>query len=220
VKAAALLFEVEDMVVERPRGGAAAPVVTAGEDSMTGVAGVVLWGPLLDRLGLVDEADRRGLRPIGPGGYSGGECYRSIVEVQLAGGDFLSDRSLLADEATARLRGANVLPSHTTLWRFCAGADLRRAAKAAAVNRAMLRRAWAMGAAPEPGVLTVDVDATLVATYGPGKEGSTFTYKHDGVALSPLLGCTARPATFWGCGPGAATPTAEEPSPASSTSAG
>jgi Transposase DDE domain group 1 len=188
VNVTALLFEVEDMVVERPRAAVPAPVVTASEDSVTGVAGVVLWGPLLDRLGLVDEADRRGLRPIGPGGYTGGECYRSIVEVQLAGGDFLSDRSLLADEATARLRGANVLPSHTTLWRFCAGADLGRAAKAAAVNRAMLRRAWAMGAAPEPGVLTVDVDATLVATYGPDKEGSTFTYKHDGVALSPLLG--------------------------------
>jgi hypothetical protein len=188
VKATALLFDVEDMVLERPRHGVPVPVVTASEDSVTGVAGVVLWGPLLDRLGLVAEADRRVLRPIGPGGYSGGECYRSIVELQLAGGDFLSDRSLLADEATARLRAGNVLPSHTTLWRFCAGADLGRVAKAAAVNRAMLRRAWAMGAAPDPGVLTVDVDATLVATYGPGKEGSTFTYKHDGVALSPLLG--------------------------------
>src|SRR5260370_22215916 len=110
------------MVLERPGVSVPAPVVTASEDSVTGVAGVVLWGPLLDRLGLVAEADRRVLRPIGPGGYSGGECYRSIVEVQLAGGDFLSDRSLLAGEATDRLRGANVLPSHTTLWRFCAGA--------------------------------------------------------------------------------------------------
>ena len=31
-------------------------------------------GPLLDRLGVVAEADRRGLRPIGPGGHTGGEC--------------------------------------------------------------------------------------------------------------------------------------------------
>ena len=69
----------------------------ASEDSITGVAGIALWGELLDHLGLVDEADRRNLRPIGPGGYTGGECYRSVVEVQLAGGDFLSDRSRQAD---------------------------------------------------------------------------------------------------------------------------
>ena len=86
------------------------------------------------------------------------------------------------------LRGAHRLPSHPTLWRFCAGADLGRVAKAAAVNRTMLARAWAMGAAPAPGLLTVDVDATLVPTYGPHKEGSTFTYKQDGVAISPMLG--------------------------------
>lgn len=184
----ALAFDLEDTRVTRPRRGVPTPVVTPSEDSVTGVAGVALWGALLDRLGLVDEADRRQLRPIGAGGYGGGECYRAVVETQLAGGEFLSDRSLLADEATTRLRGPHRLASHATLWRFCAGADLGRVAKAGAVNRAMLRRAWAMGAGPEGDVLTIDADATLVATYGPDKEGSTFTYRRDGVALSPMLG--------------------------------
>lgn len=187
MNATALRFELDDTVVKRPGRAVAKPVVEASEDSVTGVAGIVLWGELLDRLGLVGEADRRGLRPIGPGGYSGGECYRAVVELQLAGGDFLSDRSLLADEATQRLRGAHTLPSHTTLWRFCAGADLGRAAKAAAVNRALLRRAWAVGAGPAPGLLTIDPDATWVATFGPGKEGSAFSYKHE-VGMSPMVG--------------------------------
>ena len=102
---------------------------------LTPVAGVALWGPLLDRLNVVAEADRRGLRPIGAGGYTGGECYRALVETLLAGGDFLSDRALLADPATAALRGVNALPSVSTLWRFLAGAGLGRVAKAAAVNR-------------------------------------------------------------------------------------
>ncbi|MGH9081375.1 MAG: IS1380 family transposase, partial [Acidimicrobiales bacterium] len=136
---------------------------------------------------LVDEADRRNLRPIGPGGYTGGECYRSVVEVQLAGGDFLSDRSLLADEATQALRGDHALPSHTTLYRFLAGSDLGRAQRAAAVNRAMLRRAWAMGAAPDPGLLTIDPDATWITTYGKNKEGSAFSYHHE-VGMSPMVG--------------------------------
>ena len=136
---------------------------------------------------LVDTADRRGLGPIGPGGYSGGECYHPVVELQLAGGDFISDVSLLKDEATQRLRGSHALPSHTTLYRFLAGADLGRVAKAAAVNRDMLRRAWAMGAAPQPGILTIDPEATYIDTFGKLKEGSKFSYKGE-VQMSPLVG--------------------------------
>jgi hypothetical protein len=182
-----LLFEVEDVVLARPVRSVPAPVVTASEDDLTAVAGVALWGPVLDRLNVVAEADRRGLRPIGPTGYSGGECYRALVEILLAGGDFLSDRSLLADAATQTLRGDNALPSVSTSWRFLAGADLGRVAKAAAVNRVMLRRAWAAGAAPDGDRLTIDPDATRVAVYGPGKEGSAFS-RTGQTALSPLIG--------------------------------
>ena len=56
-----------------------------------------------------------------------------------------------------------------------------------AVNRDMLRRAWATGAAPAPGILTIDPDATCIDTYGKQKEGSTFSYKHE-VQMSPLVG--------------------------------
>ena len=185
MKTTATLFDAGE-IVGRPRRESARVTPTVADEEVTGVAGVALWGPLLDRLNVVEVADRRGLRPIGPGGYSGGECYRALVEVLLAGGDFLSDRSLLAG-ATQRLRGAHRLPSHTTLWRFCAGADLGRAQKAAAVNRTMLARAWAMGAGPPGGLVTIDPDATLVDTYGPGKEGSTFTYRGE-TGLSPLIG--------------------------------
>jgi hypothetical protein len=75
----------------------------------------------------------------------------------------------------------------TTLWRFLAGADLGRAKRTEALNRAMLRRAWAMGAGPGPGLITIDPDATYVDTYGPGKESSSFSYKGE-VKMSPLVG--------------------------------
>jgi hypothetical protein len=187
VNATGLLFDVDDVVLASPRRPVPRPVVAASEDDLTPVAGVALWGPLLDRLNVVAEADRRGLRPIGPGGYSGGQCYRGLTEILLGGGDFLSDRALIADPATAALRGDNPLPSVPTLWRFLGGADLGRVAKAAAVNRVMLRRAWAAGAAPEGDRLTIDPDATRVATYGPGKEGSAFS-RSGQTALSPLVG--------------------------------
>jgi hypothetical protein len=185
VNATATLFDAGE-IVARPRREAAPVKVTVTDEDVTGVAGAALWGPMLDRLNLVDAADDRELRQVGPGGYSGGECYRTLVEVLLAGGDFLSDRSLL-EGATEALRGQHAFPSHTTLFRFCAGADFGRAQKAAAVNRTMLERAWAMGAGPQGGVITIDPDATLVDTYGPGKEGSTFTYRGE-VGLSPLIG--------------------------------
>ncbi|MGH8300524.1 MAG: IS1380 family transposase [Steroidobacteraceae bacterium] len=187
MKTTPTLFEIEDPTTKRPWQRMAPAVVEASEDDVTGVAGIVLFGELLDHLGLVEAADRRNLRPIGPGGYTGGECYRPIVELQLAGGDFLSDVSLLQDEATQRLRGTHALPSHTTLYRFLAGAELGRVMRARATNRDMLRRAWAMGAAPAPGILTIDPDATYIDTYGKLKEGSTFSYKHE-VQMSPLVG--------------------------------
>ncbi|MDA3639771.1 hypothetical protein [Mycobacterium xenopi] len=56
------------------------------------------------------------------------------------------------------------MASVPTWWRFLAGADLGRVAKAGAVNRVMLRRAWAAGAAPDGDRLTIDPDATRVAT--------------------------------------------------------
>ena len=58
---------------------------------------------------------------------------------------------------------------------------------AQAVNRDLLRRAWAMGAAPTPGRLTIDPDATYIDTYGKNKEGSRFSYKGE-VQMSPLVG--------------------------------
>jgi hypothetical protein len=179
------LFDAGELIV-RPRREVARPKVVVADEAVTGVAGVVLWGPLLDRLNLVGVGDARRLREIGPGGYGGGECYRTVVEVILAGGEFLSDRSLL-EGATEQLRGAHAFPSHSTLYRFLAGADLGRAHQAAAVNRTMLARAWALGAGPAGGVVTIDPDATLVDTYGPNKEGSTFTYRGE-VGLSPLVG--------------------------------
>ena len=85
MKTTPTLFEIEDPVVKRPWQRVAPVVAEATEDDVTGVAGIALWGELLDRLGLGGEADRRNLRPIGPGGYTGGECYRAVVELQLAG---------------------------------------------------------------------------------------------------------------------------------------
>jgi hypothetical protein len=182
------LFELEEVTRARPRKAVPKPVVAASEDDITGVSGAALWGPLLDRLNVVGLGDEVGLRPIGPGGYTGGECLRALTETLLAGGDVHTDVDVLRGEATQRLRGPHALPSHDTLWRVGRGAELGRWAKAGKGGGARMARAWAGGGAPAPGVLTIDPDATLVATYGLGKEGSTFSHKHGEVGLHPLVG--------------------------------
>ena len=93
----------------------------------------------------------------------------------------------MSDEATQRLRGNQALPSHRTLFRFLAGAELGRAKQAQAKNADVLRRASATGTAAAPGRLRVDPDATWTDTYGALREGSMFSYKAE-VQLSPLVG--------------------------------
>ena len=53
MKSTATLFEIEDPVVARSWRRVAPVVAEATEDDVTGVAGIALWGELLDRLGLV-----------------------------------------------------------------------------------------------------------------------------------------------------------------------
>ena len=61
-----LLFDVEDEVLAGPARSVPAPVVSGSQEDLTPVAGVALWGPLLDRLNPVAEADRRGRARSGP----------------------------------------------------------------------------------------------------------------------------------------------------------
>ena len=76
--------------------------------------------------------------PNRPGWLWRGRVYPGrLMGISIAGGNFLADRSLLADPATAALRGSNRLPSVPTLWRFLTGADLGRVAQARAVDRTM-----------------------------------------------------------------------------------
>ena len=197
VTVAGTLFEVDEPDRSRPAEAVPKVEVEASQDDLTPVAGAALWGPLLDRVNLVDIGDRARLRDVGPSGISGGECLRALVETMLAGGDFLTDVSLLADPATSELRGGRRLPSHDTLWRFCDDADIGTVTRAAGATRVLLERLVSLAGRADPGkldgmfddhVVTVDPDATKVATYGKHKQGSTFSYNFSGTCHHPIVG--------------------------------
>ena len=197
VTVAGQLFETNEPDRTRPSEAVPKVTVEASQDDLTGVAGAALWGPLLDRTNLVDIGDRARLRDVGPSGISGGECWRALVETMLAGGDFISDVNLLADPATSELRGGRHLPSHDTLWRFCDDADIGTVTRAAGANQVLLERLVSLAGRADPGkldsmfdqdVVTVDPDATKVATYGKAKQGSKFSYNFSGTCLHPIVG--------------------------------
>lgn len=197
VTVAGQLFETDEPDRTRPVEAVPKVTVEASQDDLTPVAGAALWGPLLDRVNLVDIGDRARLRQVGPTGISGGECLRALCETMLAGGDFISDVSLLADPATQQLRGGRHLPSHDTLWRFCDDADIGTVTRAAGANRVLLERLVSLAQRADPGkldsmfddgVVTVDPDATKVATYGKAKQGSKFSYQFSGTCLHPIVG--------------------------------
>ncbi len=48
-----LLFPLDGLLTARPPAAVPKPVASASEEDLTPVAGVALWGPLLDRLNVV-----------------------------------------------------------------------------------------------------------------------------------------------------------------------
>jgi hypothetical protein len=58
------------------------------------------------------------------------------------------------------------------------------------VSRELLARAWAAGAGPGAGPLTIDLDSTICETYGLHKAGASFTYSHVR-GYHPLLAVAA-----------------------------
>jgi hypothetical protein len=66
------LVEIEDRVVTRVLRRVGRVAVRASGEHVTGVGGIAVCGEVLDRLDRVEVADRYHLRPIGPGGCSGG----------------------------------------------------------------------------------------------------------------------------------------------------
>lgn len=119
-------------------------------------------GELIDeRLGLSDKfanANR-------------GDKLLTLTYSSLLGGEWISDVSVLGAGETSRILGIRAKAPSTvgTFLRSFGWANVRQLD---AVSRIALKRAWALGAGPGDGSLTIDVDSTLCETYGSQKHGA------------------------------------------------
>ena len=95
----------------------------------------------------------------------------TLVASALAGGDCIDDAAALRAGGTARVLGC-VVKAPSTLGTFLRSFRWGHARQLDRVSRELLARAWAAGAGPGDGPLTIDLDSTLCETYGLCKEGA------------------------------------------------
>lgn len=131
--------------------------------------------------------------------YSAGEVVMSVVESQLAGGDFLCDIDYRrADDAGSALRAVARPPASTTVGYLGQRFDEKRLSALEAANAIIVGRMFDI--LPEKMRLrllctrpTIDLDPTDVEVYGKKKRGVAFNYAGERCGLAPSGGlCRGR----------------------------
>ena len=153
-------------------------------------AGLLLPAILALRLGLGEVVERYLDLNNAAGRANTGDKLLTLVASALAGGDCIDDADALRSGGTARVLGW-VVKAPSTLGTFLRSFLWGHVRQLDRVTRELLARAWAAGAGPGNGPLTIDVDSTICETYGLSKEGA----RHHGYTgqrgYHPLLAVAA-----------------------------
>jgi Transposase DDE domain group 1 len=152
-------------------------------------AGLLLPATLAERLGIEQVTDQ--LVDLGdrPGRARPGRKLLTLVHALVAGGDCIDDVELLRCGSTHAVLGHRVMAASTvgTWLRAFTFGHVRQLDQ---VCGEILARAWAAGAGPGDGPLTVDVDSTICEVYGYHKQGACYGYTHR-LGYHPLLATRA-----------------------------
>jgi hypothetical protein len=135
--------------------------------------GLVLPMTLADRLGLkalVDDGVHLG---DAPGHANTGQKALALVASALVGGNCTDDAGVLRSGRADALLGTWV-PAPSTLGTFLRSFSWPDARSLDKVAAEVLKRAWAAGAGPGDGPLTIDFDSSICTTYGLKKQGARF----------------------------------------------
>ena len=134
-------------------------------------AGLILPATLGRHLGLPELVDRHLDLGRAPGRANTGDKVMTLVASALAGGDCIDDADVLRTGGTASAIGC-VVKAPSTLGTFLRSFRWGHVRQLDRVSRELLARAWAAGAGPGDGPLTIDLDSTICETYGLAKEGA------------------------------------------------
>ena len=153
-------------------------------------AGLILPATLGRHLGLPQLVDRRLDLGRAPGRANTGDKVMTLVASALAGGDCIDDADVLRTGGTAGAIGC-VVKAPSTLGTFLRSFRWGHVRQLDRVSRELLARAWAAGAGPGDGPLTIDLDSTICETYGLVKEGARHHSYTGQRGYHPLLAVAA-----------------------------
>ncbi len=173
--------------------------VTFDDERLVADAGLILPATLAQHLGLRELFDDHVDLGDAAGHANVGHKAMTLIHSALAGGDSIDDADALRAGSTEAVLGHAVL-APSTLGTYLRSYTWGHARQLDKVAGELLARAWAAGAGPGDDPVTVDVDSSIVETYGLKKQGGTkFTYnkvrgyhplcrrRHKGCYMAPRI---------------------------------
>ena len=153
-------------------------------------AGLLLPVTLAQHLGLRELVDNHVDLGDAPGRANAGDKMLTLVASALAGGDCIDDDDVLRIDGTAGALGC-VVKAPSTLGTFLRSFRWGHVCQLDRVSRELMAHAWAAGAGPGDGPLTIDLDSTICETYGLAKEGARHHSYTGQRGYHPLLAIAA-----------------------------
>ena len=152
-------------------------------------AGLLLPATLAQRLGIEQAADA--LIDLGnrPGAHRPGRKLLTLIHSMIAGGDCIDDADLLRCGATSQVLGHRVM-APSTLGTFLRSFTFGHVRQLDRLTEQLLTRAWAAGAGPGDGPMTMDLDSTVCQVHRYHKQGAAYGYTHT-LGYHPLVATRA-----------------------------
>ena len=152
--------------------------VTFDDPGLVADAGLLLTATLAQRLGLRATLDRHLKLGRVAGAANADQKAMTLIASILVGGDTIDDANALRAGNVATVLGHHpAAPS--TLGTFLRAFTAGHARQLDAVLEDVLSSAWDLGARPSGDMTKIDLDSSIVETYGLHKQGgSNFTYTH------------------------------------------
>ncbi len=144
---------------------------------------------LAERLGIEQAADA--LIDLGerPGAAHPGRKLLTLVHTMIAGGDCIDDADLLRCGQTASVLGHRVM-APSTLGTFLRSFTFGHVRQLDRLTEQLLSSAWAAGAGPGDGPMTMDLDSTVCEVHGYHKQGAAYGYTRK-LGYHPLVATRA-----------------------------
>ena len=137
--------------------------ITFDDHRLVNNAGLLLPATLAQHVGLRELVDRHLDLGYAPGRANAGDKMLTLVASALAGGDCIDDADALRAGRTSSVLGCMV-KAPSTLGTFLRSFRWGHVRQLDRVSRELLARAWAAGAGPGDGPLTIDLDSTICET--------------------------------------------------------